>query len=779
MLLITERHLRNVLDSIPAPVALVDLAGRHWFVNEAYRQQIGAPDDQIIGRTIEDILGSERYAAMRPGDPQQPLMERARKGETVRYEGWLGYPEGPRYVQRIYFPYRNDRGVIEGVFAFSRDVSDLKRSQEQLIGQLQQLRVAHTHLQSVLEAIPGRVALFGRDERHRYANQEYCDFVGVLPQDVIGKSRAQVIGRAAAARLRPDVRRALRGETVRVAGWVTYRQGQRFVERVILPHRTESGDIDGYFNFTRDLTELRRSEEDGVLRRLELLSSEAHNAAITASALDCIIAVDDDGAIVEWNPAAVETFGWQRAEVLGRRIGAVIVPAHHRERHELGMTRYKATGEARMLGRQVEVEALRRDGTVFPAEIAMNEVQLPNRRLFTAHLRDLTAARAASEEIRRQRDTLHQVEKMAAFGSLLSGVAHELNNPLSIVIGNALMLAEEAASLAPALAERAGRIQAAAERCGRISNSFLKMARAQKTEMRQVSVDELVDSALQLLAYPMRSSGVAIERDIPAGLPSVQCDPDQIHQVLTNLLVNARQELEDQPQPRRLRLRATSSADAIEIEVADNGQGVPPAIVARVFDPFFTTKPIGSGTGIGLTVSRGIAEVHGGTLTLRSSDLGGACFVLRLPCAPGAAPGAAPGIGQALPKAATGPVSARKALIVDDELELGQVLAELLRPHGVQCDVVSSGEAAKEQLTRGAFDMVLCDLRMPGTDGPALFSWMEAHVPHYCARTAFVTGDTLGHAAGAFLARSGRPVLEKPFSTASLARLLSELAPTR
>jgi two-component system NtrC family sensor kinase len=257
---------------------------------------------------------------------------------------------------------------------------------------------------------------------------------------------------------------------------------------------------------------------------------------------------------------------------------------------------------------------------------------------------------------------------------------------------------------------------------------------------------------------------------VAPGLPRIVCDPDQMTQVLTNLLVNAQQALEGEPQPRRIGLTAARDGDAVVIEVADNGPGIPADLQSRVFDPFFTTKPVGSGTGIGLAVSRGIVEAHGGALTLAASERG-AHFVVRMPLQTpgrnGAENGGAPAVV---------PVrSERSALVVDDETEVGQVLSEMLAVLGVRCDVVTSGETAIERLKEKTYDVIISDVRLPGIDGPALYAWIAQHKPELCGRTAFVTGDTLGQASERFLADAKRPLLEKPFLPADVRRLIDDL----
>jgi two-component system NtrC family sensor kinase len=565
----------------------------------------------------------------------------------------------------------------------------------------------------------------------------------------------------------------LAGETVRHEGWLPFDRGGRIVQRVYVPYRTEAGVVEGYFVFARDLAELESGEWILPNQIAALQTSEALNAAITASALDCIIAIDEAGHVIEFNPAAEETFGYKRADTVGKPIAELIVPPALRQRHIDGFARYLRTGQSSVLDRRFEIEGMRADGSTFPVELAITEVSLPHRRLFTAYLRDLTAARAALAEIERQRDALHQSEKLAALGSLLAGVAHELNNPLSILIGNALMLQSEAEGVSQALAERAQRIQAAAERCGRIVRSFLAMARQRKTQPRSVDVEVLIGNALDLLAYGLRTSGNEIEQRIAPGLPPVFCDPDQVTQVLTNLLVNAQQALEGEPQPRRLRLGAVADGNAIAIEVADNGPGIPSNLRSRIFDPFFTTKPMGVGTGIGLAVSRGIVEAHGGSLTLAPSDRG-ATFLLRLPLREAGQANAETGDSSPAKPVHSG----RSALIIDDEPDVGLVLSDMLTALGMRCEVVTSGEAAVERLKGRDYDAIICDVRLPGIDGPALYAWIMEHRPHLGARIAFVTGDTLGEASERFLRQVLRPLLEKPFLPADVRRLLDELLST-
>jgi two-component system NtrC family sensor kinase len=476
--------------------------------------------------------------------------------------------------------------------------------------------------------------------------------------------------------------------------------------------------------------------------------------------------MDESGVLREFNPAAERIFGHARAAVVGRPLGDVLVPPHLRRAHAGGLARLLATGQSRMVGRRIETEGLRADGSLFPIELAIVELRLEGRRLFAAYLRDLTDRQQAEAEILRQREALHQSEKMAALGSLLAGVAHELNNPLSVVVGRALMIEE--AVRAPAIADSARRLRAAAERCGRIVRTFLAMARQSDGTRQPVALPPLVDAALELLSYRLDTAGIAVERQLDERLPPVWGDPDRLHQVILNLLVNAQQALADVPAPRRLWISMAAAEDGIRLVVADSGPGVPAELRRRVFDPFFTTKPPGGGTGIGLSFCQGIVAALGGGITVDERPGGGARFTVRLPA----------GEGHAVPaeRVADGgpePVPAR-ILVVDDEAEIALMLQEALQREGHEVVTAGNGREARARLAEGRFDLILSDIRMAESDGPDLYRFVCRDHPELADRFLMMTGDTLGPALQLLPPAMQRQRIEKPIDLASLRLLMAQ-----
>ncbi|MBL1255384.1 PAS domain S-box protein [Methylocystis sp. Sn-Cys] len=633
-------------------------------------------------------------------------------------------------------------------------------------------------LRALFDAIPGRAAFLDVELRYRYVNREFLASLGTTEDCVVGKCVEEVLGPEASASYRAAMPGLVAGKPQHLRRTIEEDGVRRSLEEELKPF-APGGAMQGVVCVAHHVAEPQECETTHAEWLESHKAREAIHSAVVDSALDCIVVIDAQGHVVEFNPAAAATFGYSREEAIGKTVAELIVPPEMRASHDAGLARFRSGGPSSVIGKRVELEAMCANGSRIPIELAITAVGSGPSALFTAHLRDLRPTREAQAQIERQREALYQSEKLAALGSLLAGVAHELNNPLSIVIGQALMLREAAQAHAildkqfEEFADRGTKIETAANRCARIVKIFLAMARQREAERGRVEIPELVERVLELLSYGLRTAGIEVTKDIPADLPPLLADSDQLHQVLLNLVVNAKQALEAQPAPRRIAIvaRAEPSTQKLEILISDNGPGVPEAIRNRIFDPFFTTKPQGVGTGIGLAVSRGLIEAHGGSLVLEPQQPGmGAVFMVRLPIE--ATETAVVTTGSAPSQPAT---RQRRALIVDDEVEIAGLLAEILRRLAFDCEIATSGEQAKQALAEKAVDLILCDIRMPNGDGPALYDWLGVERPQMTNRIAFVTGDILGPAADRFIARSGCPVVEKPFAPEEIRQVVDLL----
>src|SRR5438093_7645630 len=393
-------------------------------------------------------------------------------------------------------------------------------------------------------------------------------------------------------------------------------------------------------------------------------------------------------------------------------------------------------------------------------------------------VRNLLEMRFLHQDLRRQNEDLElriqertrqllEAEKLATMGNLLAGVAHELNSPLSVILGQVGLFATTGADTVAR--SRIKDIGEAAERCVRIVRSFLTMARRHPPERGHVSLNHLLRDAVELLAFELRIANVEMAFDLEKDLPLVWADGHQLKQVVVNLVTNARQAIQDTPLSRRLSLvtRYEAASRLVRIEVADSGPGIPPENLSRIFDPFFTTKPEGEGTGLGLALVRGIVEGHGGTITVESRPGEGTRFVIELPL--GTPPDASdePDAAEAVM-----PVPGKAILVVDDEPAVATLLAEALSRDGYKVDMAANGAVALRMLGARSYDLIISDSGMPVLSGPELYREVEQREPHLTRRFVFVTGDILNPRTRAFLARTGAPQLEKPFTIESVKRVV-------
>ncbi len=384
--------------------------------------------------------------------------------------------------------------------------------------------------------------------------------------------------------------------------------------------------------------------------------------------------------------------------------------------------------------------------------------------------------REVRDQLRELRDTqaqLLEAGKLAALGQLVAGVAHELNNPLAIVMGHAELLKRDSAD--PRVQERTEKILTAGARAARIIRELITFARPQSATLADLQMPVVVERALELRRQALQVRGIAVAHEAAPDLPAVRGDEIRLQQVVLNLLLNAEYAAAQGAGPPRIEIRLAAEDGAVRLTVADSGPGIPPEVLPRIFEPFFTTKPVGQGTGLGLAICYRIVEAQGGRIWAESAPGGGARFVVTLPASSGGS--AAGGEGAAGRVAAPGPAPRRgRVLVIEDEADVAQTIGALLEALGQDVTLALGGEEGWARLSApdAYYDLVTLDVRMPGLPGPRVWERLVASGSPLAQRVAFVTGDTVDPETQGFLARAGRPVLGKPIDLDRLAALVAE-----
>jgi two-component system, NtrC family, sensor kinase len=520
--------------------------------------------------------------------------------------------------------------------------------------------------ESLVESLPQNIFRKDRAGRLTFANRRYCETLKSTLTEVLGKTDFDLFPRELALKYVADDQRVMQTgepfetvETHHLPGGADI-----FVQVVKTAVRDDAGRIVGVQGIFWDVTEKIRAER-------VLAESEHRYRELAEATLDGIVLADEQGVVMLFNPAAERIFGYAAAEVIGRPV-SLLVPEGLRSQHEDGFRRYLATRQARMIGRTVETEGRRKDGSLFPVEIALNALQHraadgrgPGALQFLAAIRDLT-------ERNRIRGMLLQNEKLASIGLLSAGVAHEINNPLAFVGNNLAVLDRDCSGLLPifdlldahaeTLREQApafwnayqeaaehldlpyvrqnlGRLlertRAGVERVTRIVHSLRSLARTDAPQPQPTALPDLIAGSLEILHGRFKRSGITVEQRHDTDARPL-CVATQIGQVVLNLLMNAFQAVEAKPAGGgRIDITTRRAGDNVVLEIADNGVGIAPEHLGKIFDPFFTTKDVGDGTGLGLSISHNIVTAHGGRIEVDSRPDRGATFRVYLPAPKG------------------------------------------------------------------------------------------------------------------------------------------------
>jgi two-component system NtrC family sensor kinase len=499
--------------------------------------------------------------------------------------------------------------------------------------------------------------------------------------------------------------------------------------------------------------------KNSLLYQEVTLEAEHHRSASEKlrRVLDCtpdmIVATDTAGRVTEFSAGAEKITGIDGRYIEGLPMGEVLglpgIEADEAEPDRDGM--------------------LRKDVVICNHDGEDREVSLKSAPLTGADDTEVGRVWVGRDvtHVRRVERSLAQAERLSSLGEVVAGVAHELNNPLSAVLGYSELLHRNVQN------EDLGRVVEAARRCKRIVMNLLSFARKHTPETKNEDLNACVRKVLELKEYQLRAAKIQPELDLDPSLPATLFDIHQIEQVVMNLVNNAEQAIRASRTGGTVCLRTYLQGDMVCLQVEDDGPGIPTELQGRIFDPFFTTKEVGEGTGLGLSVSFGIVQEHRGRLELRQRPPGeGACFILGLPLVRTRAPREERPVRRNGDRNAEA-LQGRNVLVAEDEPMVLDLFTRILEQDGAVVTRARDGQEAWERMAQADFDLIIADLRMPRLDGQELYERTAEERPEMLRKFVFATGDLLHPATVSFLDGLPNSIVSKPLQVETVRHVVS------
>ena len=515
--------------------------------------------------------------------------------------------------------------------------------------------------------------------------------------------------------------------------------------RIVRPDGTIRWIYDRMFAIKNEVGEAYRSVgiAEDITGRRQSEQELAQQFRAMDTSIDGICIVDPAGRFTHVNDALVRMYGYAcREELIGKkwdvlygeeelaRFDRDILPVFSREGHWMG-----------------ETIGTKQDGSIFPQEISMTALEGGG---LVCSDRDITERKETEERIQ-------ETSRLASIGELAAGVAHEINNPLTSVLGfSQLLLAED---LPPEIQADIQKIHSGAQRATKVVQNLLSFSRKQDFRPQYMDLAPILERALDIKSYDLTTGNIRVTQELSHDLPRTMLDEHQLIQAIVNLLTNAEQALRLVRGEGLIVIRATSSQSKIRLSIIDNGPGIPPERLTKVFEPFFTTKEVGEGTGLGLSICYGIVRQHNGNLWAESNEGEGASFHIELPIV---GPEDDLDVGPLDQRALQTSGATKHLLVVDDEPHIRDPLARVLELERYTVDLAVEGEEAWRKLREQSYDCVVLDLKMPGMSGQEFYRRIEGYSNELARKVIFITGDTISPDTTDFVFSTGNPVVSKP-----------------
>jgi PAS domain S-box-containing protein len=739
----SQQNFRDLIDHLDHAIFTLSHDGEIRVVNRRMSEILGASFQELIGRSLGEFLAEPTAEELRRALP-----------ELLKNGTWAGRVPvrlrhgGERHYLDCWLQTVTVEGKAASVSGWARDVTSQHESElrfQELFDSLRDGIFFTTPDGRILDANPALVRMLGFDTREELqARNIHSLYVDASQRDAILHElelRGSVEDREVILRRKDGatIHCLCSGFAIRDSFGQLVRMQGTFVDI------TERLEI-----------EKRLHQEQEFVRHL------------IASFPDMIAVLDRDARFTFMSPRVQDVLGRSAEQFVGQALGG---STHPDDRARLAET-FQRVLSGQSSSAQVEYRAPHADGSwrmlrasagpLFDAKGEITGV--------VASARDITESRQFENQ-------LAQKEKFASMGQMMAGAAHELNNPLTAILGVSDLLRERATD--DATRRQIEIVLQQARRAAAIVQNLLAFSRPAVMGRARVRVQEIIQRILQQQDASLRQKGITVQFDDSASLPAVEADPRLLTQVFLNIITNAEQAISSVRDHGTLTISAVTVVGNLSIAFVDDGPGISPEILGKIFDPFFTTKRPGGGSGLGLTISLAIVKEHGGRIEVQSSPSNGATVRVVLPVPVEHLPTPEPHMA-ARPLSHVSPVlRGHSALIVDDEDSIREIVQEGLSARGMQVEGATSAEDALAHLAAHSYDVVLCDFNLPGLNGEQLFDRLRSQSHSSPPRFVFMTGDMLEPALVSSFNEKGAHVLQKPFHIAALANLLTELLETQ
>ena len=745
----SQQGFRDLIDSFDDVLLALSLDGQVRAVNRSFSDLVGVPFPQIIGQPLSDFLqegSGEGSELLRRAMPR--FMERRQWSGVVQVrvkgKGTLFYFDCVAHAMMR-------DGEVHGITVLGRDISALRKNEArftELFESLQEGIYITTPDGSILDVNPALVRMLGYDSKEELLKRR-------VPEIFVDQAERKII--------RDQVEREpiVQGQEITLI----CKDGTSIVcLNTAAAVRDNSGRVVRYQGALMDITERREIE-----RRLHRQQEFARR--LVDSFPDLILVLDTAANYTFVSPRSKEILGYEPQEIAAMHFGHCVhpedIPSFQALYGDIVAGRQTfASLEVRARHKLGEWRRIRFNFSPLWDEKGQNEGAILSGR-------DVT-------DLKRLEEQLIQAEKLAAMGQMLAGVAHELNNPLTAILG-ATELLRERPGTDEATRRQLELTHRQARRAARIVQNLLEFSRPASPQKKAVDLSNLLERTLQLHEHSLRRNNIEVDSHLPADLPGVIGDANQLIQVFLNLITNAEQAIREVRDAGRIQIRAGRIGKQVTITVQDDGVGIRPEGLPKIFDPFYTTKRPGGGTGLGLSICMSIIREHGGNIEAETLPAGGSAFTIYLPATPGQAPES---LSSALETAIFSPETLRAAsdilkgrsvLVLDDEESIRMLLHEGLSAQGLRVDCAANVEEALAHLERARFDVFLCDLHLSSggytVDGREAAGRILEVAGKQKPVLIYMTGDLIESIPG--VAAGREPVcLQKPFRISDVLTLL-------